>query len=568
MPLPRFCRIVVVATVMATRGWNSWAGEPEQVHQPDIVLISLDTVRPDHLGCYGYTVRATSPNLDRFASTAALFLTARCQAPWTLPSHMSLMTSMLPSHNHVEDISQKLADDVPYLPDILHKAGYQTAALVNNGQMKPHWGFARGFDEWREFEVDTPEGMASNITDHALQWLAKPRGKPRFLFLHYYDAHDPYDPPSPYRERFRVTKTGGEIRLLTWQYRLPENPFPDPALLQEIRAAYDAEIAYLDEQVGRLLKAIPPEALVVIFSDHGEAFKEHGWMLHGAELYEEEIRTVLMIRPPASTRGSRIADPVMLLDVAPTILRYADIISPATFEGRALQPALAGQPLPARLHFAETTRTLEGRVLKSVMSPPSKLIYSLPDDALSFYELPDENRRLSEEIIPATLRIALQKWVNAEPYWMIHVKGEGRCELDVEIPRGRITAFVPVGFNEESDEINTVPGMTRVSWAFYPAGRVKHLYFQTDLPEAIPVVAVRQENGTLLTNIFWRAGNGAWSHDPTEISSATNKALIPDQNGVYIEKRGLSQPVAHRPASPSKLDEQTIRQLRSLKYIQ
>ncbi|NQU09585.1 sulfatase, partial [bacterium] len=219
--------------------------------RPSVILISLDTVRPDALGCGG-SRRPTSPNLDRFAAQAAWFSEARAQAPWTLPSHMSLFTSLLPSRNGVEDIGQRLADHIPTLPELLQRAGYQTAAFVNNGQMKPHWGFARGFDLWQEYEVDEPEGGAPHITDEALRWLADNPRQPFFLFLHYFDAHDPYDPPPAYRQQFAVTLGTDAIHAAIWQHRFPGQDCPDPALMDQVRAAYDAEIAALDAELGRL----------------------------------------------------------------------------------------------------------------------------------------------------------------------------------------------------------------------------------------------------------------------------------------------------------------------------
>lgn len=562
---------------------------------PCVVLISIDTVRPDHLGCYGYTKRPTSPNLDRWASAAALFLQARCQAPWTLPSHMSLLTSMRPSHNRVEDINQKLPDDIPTLTELLKKAGYQTVAFVNNGQMKPHWGLARGFDVWREFEVDTPEGMAENITREAVQWLGQaPSKRPFCLFMHYYDAHDPYDPPSPFRERFGVTMDGEEARRITWDYHLPGVDFPDPAMLEQLRTAYDAEIAYLDDQLGRLLAAVPPDALVVIFSDHGEAFKEHGWTFHGATLYEEEIRTVLMIREPKRGRtggdggpgpgsraregvGMRITDPVMLLDVAPTILSYAGIKPPATFEGLDLRPAIAGKTLPPRLHFAETKRVLEGRILKSVMTPPAKLIHSVPDGGMEFYELPDESATRPESGGAAILRGVLRQWVQEDAYWMVRLQGAGRYDLKLQVRDGRLAVFVPFGFTMDSEAIDLSEDGRELSWTCYPTRAGKTLFCQTAPADAAVAFDVRSDGGLAITNLFVGMGSNEWlkaSRQPMELRGSelgvdpfiTNAVQVPG-DGVFIRRYRMAGEAA-RAAANVQLDEKTVKQLRSLGYLQ
>src|SRR5215468_10326927 len=139
------------------------AAPPPKAARPNVLLISLDTLRPDHLGCYGYG-KPTSPNLDRFARRALVFTNCRAQAPWTLPSHMSLFTSMVPSFNGVDNLNKVLPEDIPTMAQLLRGEGYRTAALVNNGQMRAHWGFARGFDQWREFDVDTPAGNCENLT--------------------------------------------------------------------------------------------------------------------------------------------------------------------------------------------------------------------------------------------------------------------------------------------------------------------------------------------------------------------------------------------------------------------
>jgi arylsulfatase A-like enzyme len=262
------------------------SADPEKHPRPNVLLISLDTLRPDHLGCYGYG-KGTSPNLDRFAKQALVFTNCRSQAPWTLPSHISLFTSMLPSTNGVDNLNKVLPPEIPTLAQLLREEGYRTAALVNNGQMRKHWGFARGFDTWHEFEVDTPAGSCANITRAALTWLGvREAAAPFFLFLHYYDTHDPYDAPEPYRKQMGTTLTGAQARKLCFRHRTPQRPITDKALLADLMAAYDAEIAWLDHELGKLLDAVPPNTLVVIFSDHGEAFEEHGWLLHGATLYK------------------------------------------------------------------------------------------------------------------------------------------------------------------------------------------------------------------------------------------------------------------------------------------
>jgi len=452
----------------------------EEPLRPNVVLISLDTLRPDHLGCYGYG-RGTSPELDRFASQGILFLDARSQAPWTLPSHMSLFTSMLPSHNRVEDINERLSEDIPTLAQILRARGYNTAALVNNGQMRAHWGFDRGFGLWREYEVDTPAGNCENITAQALQWLRSRPKEPFFLFLHYYDPHDPYEPPPPYLERFGSTVSGLDARQILWTHRYPGRDIRDQQLLREIIGAYDGEIAWLDHELGKLLAALPENTLTVIFSDHGEAFEEHGWTTHGASLYEEEVRVLLLIRPPGGCRRPlRCDEPVMLLDVAPTILSMCGIKPPEHFEGQDLSVLLHGGALPRRPILSETKRLLEGRVLKMCILPPYKLIYSLLDGAVELYRLPDEHTDLSatEPLNAVKALEVVREWAGEEDFWILYASGEGTYEATLKAEGGRFTVFIPVGCDLRVDRLQPARDGSELRVTFRPRGGTKGLYFE------------------------------------------------------------------------------------------
>src|SRR5262249_31839022 len=173
----------------------------------NVVLISVDTTRSDHLGCYGYPLK-TSPTIDRLAARGVRFACARTQVPWTLPAHMSLFTSLLPSHNRVEHTLCELPTDVPTLARLLGEHGYNTAALVNDACMSAQWRFHRGFRLWREYPNLTDAGDCKHLTDHALRWLEQKPAEPFFLFLHYYDPHHPYDPPANFRDRFGAKLTG------------------------------------------------------------------------------------------------------------------------------------------------------------------------------------------------------------------------------------------------------------------------------------------------------------------------------------------------------------------------
>src|SRR5262249_2060101 len=206
----------------------------------------------------------------RPAAGGVRFSNCRAQAPWTLPSHMALFTSLVPSHNGVEEFRPVLPPEVPTLPQILRAHGYNTAALVNDLQMKAHWGFSRGFGLWREFEEGTPRGTCEHITAEALRWLDAAPAEPFFLFFHYYDPHDPYDPPPRFRKRFGSSLTGEEASRVVRRAQTPASRAPAPDLLREVIGSYDGEIAWLDGELGKLFARLPPDTLTVLFSDHGE----------------------------------------------------------------------------------------------------------------------------------------------------------------------------------------------------------------------------------------------------------------------------------------------------------
>jgi hypothetical protein len=552
---------------------------PPKVARPNVLLISLDTLRPDHLGCYGYS-KPTSPNLDRFAQRALVFANCRAQAPWTLPSHMSLFTSMLPATNGVDNINNVLPREIPTLAQLLREEGYRTAALVNNGQMRRHWGFARGFDSWREFEVDRPEGNCENLTREALAWLkSKEAASPFLLFLHYYDTHDPYDAPKPFRERLGTTLTGAQASKLCWRYRTPQHNLTDKALLADLVAAYDAEIAWLDHELGKLLDAVPPGTLVVIFSDHGEAFEEHGWMLHGATLYEEETRVPLIIRlPEGEAKTGVVKEAVMLMDVAPTILARCGGRLPASFQGTDLSPLWQGKTLPPRLIPSETKAVLEGRYCLSVEAYPLKGIYSLFDGRFELYKLPDERNDLAgkDRAAAEVLLKPLRAWMEGEQFWMIHAAGRGDFEATVEILEGAVSLFIPVGFSEE--EVRDIEPSAKgrvLKWHVHPGGltRPKSMFVRPERPGASLRVDFRV-NGSAAKETVFLGKDGLHpkglpttvSADLAPVSPFIERPFTAAKEGFYV-MRHRSAGAQPRPGVVQPLDEQTIKQLRSLGYL-
>lgn len=564
--------------------WLAWprssphTPQPQPTSRPNVLLVSLDTLRPDHLGCYGYP-RPTSPNLDRFAAHGIRFSNCRAQATWTLPSHMSLFTSMLPSHNGVDNLNKVLPEEVPTLARLLRDEGYRTAALVNNGQMRAHWGFSRGFDTWREFEVDTPAGNCEAITAEAVDWLRSAReAEPFFLFLHYYDTHDPYAAPESYRQKMGTMLTGPEARTLCFRHRFPDRPLAR-ARLDDLLSAYDAEIAWLDHELGKLLDAVPPNTLVVIFSDHGEAFKEHGWTLHGASLYEEEVRVPLLLRLPDKTaQPAVIGESVMLLDVAPTILARCGIRPPLSFQGKDLCPLWDGRGLRPRLVPAESKAVLEGRLSLSVVLFPLKAIYSPLEGRFELYRLPDEQKSLAETDRAAAEALfkPLRGWMEGEQFWLIHAAGEGDYEATIALPEGRFGLFIPVGLDEARDRFEVLDEGRALRWHVYPAraDRPKALFLQPADPASALRVDLRI-NGERSREAVFIGKEGKHPDalpalvkaDVAPVSPVIEKPFKAERPGFYVFFH-QAEGSRTRPGQVAPLDEQTLWQLRSLGYLQ
>ena len=314
---------------------------------PNIVLITLDTTRADRMGFLG-SRRGLTPHLDKLAKQGIVFTRAYAHVPLTTASHATILTGTYPQYNQVNDFGKPLAADLPYLPDILHHHGYRTAAFVGSLILDSLDGLAPGFDRGFDFydagfrlrrahedRYKTVERRAGEVIGHALAWLHSNPQRPFFLWIHLYDAHDPYDPPPPYVQHYAA--------------------FP-----------YDGEIAYVDAELGQLFSSLRTQgfydrALIAVMADHGEAFGEHGERTHGIFLYDETIHVPLLFKLPGEHyAGERISYRAGLVDVMPTILQAAGIGVPRSVQGESLLGTIQAQAggVPAkesdRPMYAET----------------------------------------------------------------------------------------------------------------------------------------------------------------------------------------------------------------------
>jgi arylsulfatase A-like enzyme len=363
------------------RGWLALAallallGCSEAPSRPSFLILSIDTLRADHLGSYGYS-RDTSPHLDRFADRSVRYQNAFAPAPWTLPSHVAMLSGRHPYQVGIVDYESSIPAEVPLLSESLAAAGYQTAAFVDSapgGLLGGDRGFSRGFDVFRHAPHAATSryryDMATTV-DVGLQWLEeRDRARPFFLFLHTKSVHTtpadplllaesdaPYDKPEPFRTRFlpsrRLQFRWGEsaevagvtyLRVLNDRIaagRFDRRLFP-PSRVEELVGLYDGGIYYVDQHFQRLLAGmegldLAEDTVVVVASDHGEAFLDHRFFLH-KEVYAPLLRVALIVHDPREPGAGVVSQRVALSDVAPTILQRA---------GLPLPDGVTGRPLP------------------------------------------------------------------------------------------------------------------------------------------------------------------------------------------------------------------------------
>jgi arylsulfatase A-like enzyme len=357
----------VLALTLAMSGCSAPQPAPVEPRKPDVLLITVDTLRADRLGVYGYDV-PTSPNIDRLASRGVRFADTSAQWPKTWPSMASMLTGAYPKTIGVNYRSRTLHPTLLLLGEVFQKEGYRTAAVVANVNVGARFGFNQGFDEfvesWREswsreagdapFKQQRPGDVkrftnARIVTDHGLRWLEQSDpDKPFFLWLHYIDPHGPYLPPAEYEEYFKdVDYPSAELpRSKVARYQVQFDPATRQPIsdLAHYLAQYDREVRFLDDEIGRLLGELEEDTLVAFSADHGESFNEHDyWLEHGKLSYQPTAALPLIFAQGDRLAGGRVVEtPVGLIDVPATLLEIAGIEIPPTFEGDSLVGLIDG----------------------------------------------------------------------------------------------------------------------------------------------------------------------------------------------------------------------------------
>jgi len=428
----------------ATRG----ADKPRHV-----VLVSIDTLRADHLGTYGYE-RFTSPILDALASEGTVFEEASSTTSWTLPAHVSMLTGLFPAEHGVVSSHFELQGEVPTLASLLARQGYSTAAVVNAIWLKREaFGVTRDFEQYRyirdaDYARRSPSRM---VTDQAIEWLREAGEAGLFVLVHYYDVHADYASLPAY-ERLFVEPYQGPADGTAWQLmqlnfadehvrrcqrafdptfcsfggeekpRLLDGSVERPELgardVRHLEALYDAGIRQLDTELGRLVTflrdtGLLDETLLIVTSDHGEEFMEHGRVDHFLTTYQESLHVPLILRGPGVPAGLRVGEPVSIVDIVPTVLGLVGGLRGArapSFDGVDLAPLLTGASPPHladRLIFGEASGGHQyGEQLKGVYpiyysarKGRYKGVYDAQSGSLEIYDLasdPGETEDLAQ----------------------------------------------------------------------------------------------------------------------------------------------------------------------------
>jgi arylsulfatase A-like enzyme len=432
-------------TATATAGPARPAAEGRLAIAPDynIVLISIDSLRADHLSAYGYR-RDTSPTMAALARDGVLFRNNSATTAWTLPGHMSILTGRsLLGHGVVTD-AQKLGDDIPTLAESLRGAGYTTHGVVSAPYVEARYGFDRGFDSYDDQTIRFATHGASykEVTAPLLQrtaaaWLDANANRKFFLFLHYWDVHYDYAPGSPYDTMFDPHYEGSING---------ENFYFNPAVhaqmperdLEHVVALYDGEIRLVDDHLAMLRAkleelGIAQKTIIVVTSDHGDEFFEHGRKGHHRTLYDEIVRVPLILYVPgAKPNRGEVTMETSTIDIMPTLLGLVGAPLPPGIEGIDLTDvSYLGRPEWDRTTIAELYRTDSLNVQVALRRTGEKLIHHFNDRLVEMYDIatdPGERARLPIRQSPATAMMAdLSDWLNT--HWAAY-RGRIRAGLD------------------------------------------------------------------------------------------------------------------------------------------
>jgi arylsulfatase A-like enzyme/tetratricopeptide (TPR) repeat protein len=419
----------LLAAVLAAGALAAWAvrrppAEPRQavrrqwtergVDRPHVVLITLDTTRADHLGCYGYAP-ARTPNLDALAREGVLFAQAASTSPLTQPAHASILTGMYPTHHGVRvNGSTALGGDQTTLAEALAGNGYETGAFVGAFVLDGRWGLGQGFDVYDDrFDLEKHKHLdlggvqrpADKVVDAALAWMKDHHQRGPFLaWIHLYDPHTPYEPPEPFRSEHG-----------------PQGP----------AGLYDGEIAFTDRQVGRVAswlrdRGLDEKTVVVVIGDHGEGLGSHGEGTHGYFVYDYAQRVPFLVKAPlAGLGGVRVEGQVSAVDVFPTVLDLVGLEPAAGVHGRSLLPVMFdpaaapevlayGESMTPNLQFGWSSLHFVRSPRYKLIKAPRPELYDLSQDPGETTNLFDRERGVARDLM-AKLDALMERTARGAP---------------------------------------------------------------------------------------------------------------------------------------------------------
>ena len=399
-----FRKLLLVACTACLLGWFSGC---QARRDPNVLIVVIDALRPDHLGCYGYA-RPTSPSLDALARRGVLFADAVSPSTYTRAAVPSIFTSIHPAAHGVFSQGKQvevLSDEYATLAETLKARGYRTAAFMPNPSLHRTFNFGQGFDLYDDdfpIRKGPPHEVyetARKINERALRWLRGDPEKPFFAYLHYRDVHGPYVPPPPYDRMF--PSSGAGRQLTKAEYRAQPLDIRHPRRYRDLGSyinQYDGGIRYTDDRIEELLDTLKKEGflddtVLFITADHGESFLEHGKWTHGTDVYEEQTRVpLLLVLPEDRHAGRRIEAPVQTVDIYPTVLSLLGAEIPAELQGRSLFDAIEGKADPHRPVFSEARVPRNKRPagwgqMVAVRADGWKLIYNRTKRRAELYHL-------------------------------------------------------------------------------------------------------------------------------------------------------------------------------------
>ena len=554
--------------------------------RPNVVMIVVDALRPDHVGCYGYD-RPTSPSIDRLAGRGVVFENAVCHAPWTKSSFASMMTSLYPFQHGVLEWASVMSDTLVTLADVLRSNGYTTFAVINQVTLSDRFKVIRGFDrisEAEEFERD-----AVRTTQDCIDLIAQ-AGRPFFLLVHYFDVHSPYEPAPEYVQMIRKVS---DIDPLQQDATGQEDD--RSRLAERNRLLYDGCIRYTDESIGRLMNYLETEGLsentlVLVTADHGEEFWEHGSFSHGEQLYDEAIKVPLILDLPGSHHEpTRVAAQVRHVDMLPTILDAIGLADPARREGSSLISLLTGGGYApdGRGYFPADVALCEGPILrtpglKALRRRDWKVIVEPVTSSVELYDLkqdPSEQVNLWGRPTAAaadTLLAMLQRVPGTNLQgWRLALTGLSRTtrfQADIKVlGGGRLAELRQFSRGQMTIELSTDSTSVRIETN--PA-RLRMVVFDTDPPGADIETRITVQGRKSVETVHL-GSSGAFPMAERKVVSVDSARGVPPEFradsdhthvGAYLWWLPGGSLIRHRQAT--RLTPEEEKRLKSLGYIQ